>query len=184
MSTKTDTIYASSGADNTIAVINGATCNGTGHSGCGHLAATATVGFDPFGVAVDDRTNTVYVANNAGGDLPGTVSVINGATCNGADTTGCSGPFPTMPTGRSPLLVAVNASTGVLYVTDFASAAVTILNGSRCNAEVTTGCHRADRQQAVGSGPYGIAINQHTHTVYVAHTYLPGSMSILRATCY
>ena len=113
VSTATDTIYApnagSSFNGDTMSVINGATCNGTNHSGCSHLAATVKVGSGPFGVAVDDRTHTVYVVNNADGDAPGTVSVINGATCNGTDTSGCRQHFPTMATGRSPLLAAVDA---------------------------------------------------------------------------
>ena len=53
-----------------MSVINGAACNGTHHSGCGHLAATATVGMGTFGVAVNDGAHTVYVANNANGDSP------------------------------------------------------------------------------------------------------------------
>ena len=97
VSASTNTIYAPSGADNTVAVINGATCNGTDHAGCRHLAAKAKVGTDPFGAAVNDRTHTVYVANNANGDSPGTVSVINAATCNATDTTGCHRRFPTLP---------------------------------------------------------------------------------------
>jgi DNA-binding beta-propeller fold protein YncE len=181
VSAATDTIYAPSGADNTVAVINGATCNGTDHTGCGRLAATATVGLDPVGVAVDDRTHTVYVANNANGDFPGTVSVINAATCNATNTTGCRGSFPTAATGNSPLLIAADASTGILYVSNFSSASVTILNGSRCNAEVTSGCSKATREQAVGSGPFGLAINPRSRTVYVANGYLPGSMSIFKA---
>ena len=46
-----------------------------------------------------------------------------------------------MATGISPLLLAVDARTGIVYVTDFGSAAVTILDGSRCNAEITAGSH-------------------------------------------
>jgi DNA-binding beta-propeller fold protein YncE len=173
---------AAFGGHGSVSVINGATCNGTNHSGCGHLAATATVGMGPFGVAVNDRTHTVYVANNANGDSPGTVSVINGATCNGTDTAGCRRHFPTMATGRAPLLVTADAHIGTVYVTDFESAAVTILNGSRCNATATGGCRKASREQAVGSGPFGIAVNDRTHTVYVANGYLPGTMSIFKAT--
>src|SRR5262249_55093181 len=151
----------------TVAVINGATCNGTHHTGCGHLAATAKVGSGPFGAAVSDRTHTLYVANNANGDFPGTVSVINSATCNGTVTTGCGGPFPTAATGASPLLVAADTRTGTFYVTDISSASVTVLNGSRCNAAVTSGCAMASREQAVGSGPFGLAVNPFTSTVYV-----------------
>ncbi len=186
VSAATDTIYApNSGTSfngDTMSVINGATCNGTNHSGCSHLAATVTVGSGPYGVAVDDRTHTVYVVNNANGDSPGTVSIINGATCNGTNTAGCSRHFPTMATGRSPLLAAVDTATGIIYITDFSSAGVSILNGSRCNALVTSGCSVLPREQAVGSQPYGLAINQLANTVYVTEVFQAGSMSILNAT--
>jgi DNA-binding beta-propeller fold protein YncE len=186
VSTATDTIYGpNSGSDfngDTVSVINGATCNGTSHAGCGHLAATAKVGLGPAGVAVNDRTHTVYVANNANGDSPGTVSVINAATCKGTDAAGCGGPFPVVATGNSPLLIAADARTGTLYVTDFSSASVTVLDGSRCNAEITASCRQAGRGQAVGSGPYGIAVNPRTATVYVANQYLPGSLSVFAAS--
>jgi DNA-binding beta-propeller fold protein YncE len=182
VSAATDTVYGPNASSDTVAVINGATCNGTDHSGCGHLAATAKAGSGPFGVAVNDRTHTVYVTNNAGGDSPGTVSVINSATCNGTMTMGCSGPFRTMATGRSPLLAAVDARTGTVYVTDFASAAVTILNGSRCNASVTSGCGKAGHEQPVGSQPLGLAINPRTRAVYVSLIFQPGSLSIFGAT--
>jgi DNA-binding beta-propeller fold protein YncE len=182
VSAATDTVYGPNASSDTVAVINGASCNGTGHSGCGHLAATAKVGSGPFGVAVNDRTHTVYVTNNAGGDSPGTVSVINSATCNGTMTAGCSGPFRTMTTGRSPLLAAVDARTGTVYISDFASAAVTILDGSRCNASVTSGCGKAGHEQPVGSQPIGLAVNPRTHTVYATQVFQPGSLAIFSAT--
>ena len=99
VSTATDTIYApNSGSSSlngdTMSVINGATCNGTNHSGCSHLAATVTVGSGPYGVTVDDRTHTVYVVNNADGDSPGTVSVINGGHA--------TAPTPAAATSASP----------------------------------------------------------------------------------
>ena len=181
VSAATDTVYGPNVSSDTVAVINGATCNATDHSGCGHLAATAKAGSGPFGVAVNDRTHTVYVTNNAGGDSPGTVSVINSATCNGTMTAGCAGPFPTMATGRSPLLAVVDARTGTVYVTDNASAAVTILNGSRCNASDTSGCGKGGREQSVGSQPLGLAINPCTRTVYVSQIFQPGSLSIFSA---
>jgi DNA-binding beta-propeller fold protein YncE len=183
VSTATNTIYApnsgTSFSGHTMSVINGATCNGSSHTGCSHLAATVTVGSGPFGVAVNDRTHTVYVINNAFGDSPGSVSVINGATCNGTVTTGCARHFPTMATGVAPLLAAVDAATGRIYVTNFGSAEVTVLDGSRCNASVTRGCGAPVREQAVGSQPIGLAVNPRTNTVYVADTFQTGSMSIL-----
>jgi DNA-binding beta-propeller fold protein YncE len=188
VSAATDTIYApnsgTSFSGDTMSVINGATCNGTRHSGCSHLAATVTVGSGPYGVAVDGRTHTVYVVNNADGDSPGTVSVINAATCNGTDTAGCTGHFPTMATGRSPLLAVVDAGTGTVYVTDFSSAGVSILDGSRCNASVTSGCGAPLREQAAGSQPFGLAIDQQAGTVYVTDIFQAGAMSVLTATRY
>jgi DNA-binding beta-propeller fold protein YncE len=185
VSSKTDTIYAPStgvpfASGDTVDVINGATCDGTNHSGCGHIAATVKVGLGPYGVAVDDSTETVYVANNANGDTPGTVSVINGATCNGVETTGCADNIPTVAVGRSPLLVAVDTRTAAVYVTDFSSAGVSVIDGSTCNAKMTTGCSHPAPEQAVGSQPFGIAVNQSSNTVYAMNIFGPGSLSIFR----
>ena len=112
------------------------------------------------------------MTNFANGDSPGTVSVINGATCNGTHTSGCHQRFPVLPTGRGPLGVAVDTSTGTVYVADFFSAAVTILNGSG----------QAGRQQEVSSLPQFPAVNPSTHTVYVTQTFQAGSMSIFSTT--
>ena len=185
VSVKTDTIYATSvgipfASGDTVAVINGATCDGTDHSGCGHLAATITVGAGPFGIAVDDPTNTVYVANNENGDNPGTLTVIDTATCNGTDTAGCASFHPRVAIGRSPLLVAVDIRTDTVYITDFSSAGVSVVNGSTCNAELTSGCHTPAAEQAVGSQPFGLAVNQATNTIYVMDLSAPGSLSVFK----
>jgi DNA-binding beta-propeller fold protein YncE len=187
VSVKTDTIYAPNtgnpfASGDTMDVINGATCNRTDHSGCGHIAATVRVGLGPYGVAVNDATSTVYVANNANGDAPGTVSVINSASCNGIDTGGCAGRIPTVGVGRSPLLVAVNARTDVIYVTDFSSAGVSVLDGSTCNATVTAGCSTPAPERAVGSQPFGIAVNQYSNTIYAMTLFGAGPMSIFRGS--
>jgi DNA-binding beta-propeller fold protein YncE len=109
------------------------------------------------------------------------VSVINTATCNGTDTAGCTGPFPTIAVGRSPQLAAVDLATGIVYITDFSSAAVSIIDGSRCNASQTSGCGAPPREQPVGSQPIGLAISPDNGTVYVADTFQTGSLSILDA---
>jgi len=182
VSVKTDTLYAATtgfpAPGHTVAVINGATCNGTNHTGCGHLAATAMVGLFSQGSAVNDRTNTLYVANNFNGDAPGTLSIINTATCNGTHTAGCHRHFPAVVIGRAPVLVDMDARTGVIYATDFGSAAVSILNGAQCNATATTGCQT--REQAVGSSPLGLAIGPGARTVYVTDLFHSGSVSVFR----
>jgi DNA-binding beta-propeller fold protein YncE len=183
ISVKTNTIYAPSlgvpeASADTVSVINGATCNGTVHSGCGTIAATATVGSGPYGVAVDDVTNTVYVANNQNGFGPGTVSIINEATCNGTHVAGCAGPFPSIGVGRSPRLVVVDPTTNVVYITDHGSADVSELNGATCNATLTTGCSTAVSLAALGSQPYGLAVNPVTNSVYVMTQLASAAMSI------
>jgi DNA-binding beta-propeller fold protein YncE len=94
----TDTVYAANdgptGNGDTVSVINGGTCNGSTGAGCGQQPPTVRVGVNPYWDTVDQATNTVYVANHN----DGTVSVINGATCNAAATSGCT---PTSSPGPS-----------------------------------------------------------------------------------
>jgi DNA-binding beta-propeller fold protein YncE len=180
VSTKEDAIYAPIVSGDTVEVVNGATCNGEDHSGCGHIAATATVGPDPYGVAVDDATNSVYVANNNNGDGPGTLSVIDSATCNGTHTAGCVGNQPSEAIGRSPILVAVDPLTDSVYVSDYSSADVAVVDGATCNAEVTSGCRRPAPEQAVDSQPFGLAVNQSTNTVYAIDIGEGPALSIFR----
>lgn len=188
LSAAKNTVYAAGsgfGASHllrTVAVINGATCNGTRHSGCAHPAATVKVGLAPYGLAVDDHTHTVYVADNGNGDVPGTVSLINSDTCNGSHTAGCAGRKPTAPTGRSPLGVAIDSSTDTVYIADFSSAAVTVLDGEKCRVGRTGGCARAVHSQPVGSLPVQPAVNPATHSVFEPDQLTPGALSIFKTS--
>jgi len=159
-------------------VINGATCNGSHHSGCGHLAATIRAGRAPFGMSVDDHTHTLYAAINTSGGFPASVAVVNTATCNGTHTAGCHGPFPHMPTGATPILTALDTSTGTLYVTDGTSAEVTALRTAHCSATDTAGCKTPGRRLPVSSSPNAVAVDQHSNTVYVTNTYQAGALTV------
>ena len=75
-------------------------------AGCANPPEQISVGSDPvfgeanpFGIAVDQATDTIYTANIFNGEGPGTVSVINGATCNAHNTSGC-GQTPADRAGR------------------------------------------------------------------------------------
>jgi DNA-binding beta-propeller fold protein YncE len=89
----THTLYVADGNNangpnaggDTVSVIDARHCSAQDVSRCMGPWPTITVGNLPAGVAVDVKTDTVYVTDF--GD--NTVSVFNGATCNALDTSGC-----------------------------------------------------------------------------------------------
>jgi DNA-binding beta-propeller fold protein YncE len=159
--------YLGNGRGHTVAVIDGTTCNGTNHAGCAHLAATINVGNNPIGLAVSDQTRTVYVTNFNNGNHPGTVSMIDEATCNGTHTAGCAGRHPTVTVGPGPYLPFVDAQTGAVYIPDFSWADVSVFNRRTCNATRTSGCH-AVHEIPVGSQPAGVVASPDSSNIYVA----------------
>jgi YVTN family beta-propeller protein len=172
----TDTIYATNLADsngsspNTVSVIDGATCNASVTSGCANAPATVAVGSQPAGLAVNQRTDTIYVANSN----EHTLSVIDGATCNGADTAGCGQIAPKVPLGQSPWAVAVNQATDTIYALNPGNpGTVSVIDGATCNAHVTSGCGRTPPTVTVGNDNVpvvGLAVNQATNTVYAVNS--------------
>jgi len=166
---RTDTIYtANSDPDNnfsgtTVSVIDGATCNAEVTSGCGRAPATVTVGNGPNALAVNQSTDTIYVAN--GGD--NTVSVINGATCNATDTSGCGQAPPTMATEGLPFGVALDQASDTIYVDSVAGSSTDVFDGATCNARITSGCGQTPASVPMGGWPSNVTVNPATGTVYV-----------------
>ena len=171
----TDTVYVVNGGSDTVSVINGATCNGRVSTGCGQTPATITVGDGPDGIAVDQATDTVYVANDGPGlDNSGhTVSVINGATCNGQVRSGCGQAPATVQVGLAPAVPAVDQATDTVYVPNSSADTVSVIDGMTCNATVTTGCGHTPPAVVVGPNAASAAVDQATDTVYV--TVAPGA---------
>jgi DNA-binding beta-propeller fold protein YncE len=167
---RTNTIYTANADPNngdagtTVSVIDGTTCNSQVTSGCRQAPATVTVGSGPDALAVNETTDTIYVTNYS----DGTVSVINGATCNATTRSGCGRTPPTIPVGDNPKGVAVDEATDTVYVTNSADGTVSIINGATCNATVTTGCAQRPPTVDVGIEPFGVAVEGATDTVYVA----------------
>jgi DNA-binding beta-propeller fold protein YncE len=170
----TNTIYATNVITSTnpygghsVYVINGATCDAATTTGCGQTPATIKAGFNPWGIAVDQATDTIYTANIADGEHPGTVSVINGATCNGTDHTGC-GQAPTKAAaGFGTIGAAIDPATNTIYVTNIEDTSVTVINGAICNGTDTTGCGQAHPKVAVGNYPGAITVD--AATAYVSN---------------
>jgi YVTN family beta-propeller protein len=160
----THTIYVANG-DNTVSVIDGRTCNAIHTSGCSQTPPTVSIGGGAIGLAVNQRTNTIYAANAA----DNTVSVINGATCNATDTSGCDQTPATVAVGTFPIVLAIDEATDTLYVTNGGDNTVSVIDEGTCNGSVTSGCSQTPPTVSVGSGPGGIAVDQATDTIYVAN---------------
>jgi DNA-binding beta-propeller fold protein YncE len=165
VNTVTNTIYVSNRDDNTLSVINGATCNAGTTSSCAQPQPTTGVGNVPQQVAVDEATNTIYVVNQ--GDA--TVSVINGAVCNGANSAGCAQVWPTVRVGNSPQGIAFNPATRTLYATNTNDNTVSVINASTCNRMNHSGCGHTPPIISVGAAPRAIGIDPSTNTVFVGN---------------
>ena len=85
------------------------------------MIATVPVGLWPQQIAINDRTNTIYVVNTHADS----VSVIDGRTNRGRD----------VPTGRGPWALAVEPATNMVYVANRLSDKVTVIDG-RTNTAV------------------------------------------------
>ena len=165
----TNTLYVANANDNTVSVVNLATCSSGNVSGCAQTSPTISVGNLPLGVAVDQATDTVYVANA----IDDTVSVINGATCNASDMTGCGQTSTTVRVGSFDNAIAVDPVTNAVFVTnqDASPGTVSVIDGNSCNGAHPSGCgNQPIATVPVGGGPSGLAVNPVTNTVYVANT--------------
>jgi DNA-binding beta-propeller fold protein YncE len=174
----TDTIYVANILDNTVSVINGATCDGTDHSGCASNPPVIHVGNGPTAVAVDIATDTVYVLN--GND--GTVSVINGSTCNGSDQSGCAGTPPTFTT-NSPAYVALAQATDTIYVANYNADFISVINGATCNHNDMSGC-ASSTPMTTNSSTSDLGIDQDSGTVFADASFYGSEVLVLDgATC-
>ena len=172
----TNTVYATNVVTNTapfggdsVYVINGATCDAATTSGCGQTPATVKAGFNPWGIAVDQATDTIYTANIADGEHPGTVSVINGATCNGTDHSGCGQTPATAAAGFGAVGLAIDPATDTVYVANIEDTSVSVIDGATCNGTDSTGCGQAPAKAAVGNYPGNIAVDPAVRTAYISN---------------
>jgi YVTN family beta-propeller protein len=171
----TNTIYVSNyGASvgSTVSIIDGSSCNATTASGCGQTPATTTVGQGPQGLVVDIATHTLYVANQAGNGAPGSLSIVDTATCNGAAPIGCGQTWPTVATGLGPRALALDPASHVVYTANLGDASSSIVQGATCNAIDHTGCDAPTSRIAVGNAPTDVALDATTGTVYVADAFV------------
>jgi DNA-binding beta-propeller fold protein YncE len=171
----TNTLYATNVITNTdplasdsVYVINGATCDGLNTTGCSQIPATIKVSNEPWGIAVDQSTNTIYTANVADFEHSGTVAVINGATCNGTEHSGCGQKPASVRVGFGAIAVTVDPAADTVYVANMQDTSVWVISGASCNGTDHAGCRRISAKAAVGTYPYVIAVDPGVGTAYVA----------------
>ena len=152
--------------DNTVSVIDTTACNQHHLTGCNQTWPTVPLGNAPRFLGVNTITNSIYVSNR--GD--GTLSVINGATCNRSNTSSCSQAQPTTVVGNTPQQIAVDESTNRIYVENQSDGTVSVIDGSHCNGTDVSGCNQAWPTIAVGASPQGLGFNPRNHTLYVTNT--------------
>jgi len=131
------------------------------------LIAVVPVGNHVRSVAVNPVTNRIYVGN----ENEGTLSVINGATNTEIDIDGNPANGMTrIALGSVPTAVAVNPATNRVFVSNFGSGTVSVVDGAT-NTEIDTDGNSGNgvTRINVGGSPTGIAVNQALNRVYVAN---------------
>ncbi|MGA2011482.1 MAG: YncE family protein [Solirubrobacteraceae bacterium] len=190
----TNTVYVAAdasaefGAPTDLYVFNGATCDAQMHGGCRQTPLAVPLGTGaPANVAVDQATNTVYVAMvpSFGTDTPGSVAVIDGATCNATQTAGCTGPIASIPVGVDPEQVGVDQASDTIYTANAQDfdypGTVSVINGAVCNAGDQDGCGQSAATAPVGFGPLNLWVDQAHNQIWVENN-LDTSVSIIDGT--
>ena len=101
--------------------------------------------------------------------MDGTLSVVNGATCNRKITSGCV-QLTTTPMGKMPEQIEIDETTNTIYVVNQGDGTVSVSNGAVCNAGNTSGCNQSWPTVTVGNSPQGLGLHRANHTLYVANT--------------
>ncbi len=165
----TNTIYESNWLCNTIPCPSPGTVtviNGDNNA----VIATVNVGVNPGPIAVDSATNKIYVSNYCGSDPTcqslGNITVIDGATLQTS----------TVMTGYAPYSIAVNAMTNEIYVANQCISPYSPSNGcetctNQINGTITAinGSTLIPQTVQAGCGPFGLAVNSSTNTIYVVN---------------
>jgi DNA-binding beta-propeller fold protein YncE len=129
---------------------------------------------------VDQPSHTLFVANQAAADEPGTVSVVDTTVCNGTNTSGCGLTPARISTALSPRALALDPARRVVYTANLADASSSFFSAALCNARNPAGCALPARRVATGNGPTDVVFDASTSTVYVADAFVSPPASSAR----
>ena len=127
------------------------------------VASAVPVSPSPFGIAVNHRSGSIYVAD-AGG-----ATVFDGVTCNARNHAGCARGPVQVHAGDSSIGIAVDETTNTVYITHASDDTVSVVDGRTCNAHLTTGCGEPHPSVHVGSLPSHLVLDSSTGTLYVTN---------------
>src|SRR5919107_315762 len=119
------------------------------------VIATIPVGGSPFGVAINQFYDLVYVAN-AGSNTVSVIDLNNTVVA-------------TIPVGGSPFGVAINPTNGLVYVSISNRNTVSVIDPATNKVVATI---------PVGEAPFGVAINPTNGLIYVANV-LSNTVSVV-----
>jgi DNA-binding beta-propeller fold protein YncE len=177
----TDTVYiADFGANasgHTVHVIDGRHCHAGESTGCAQTPHNIPVGDSPFAVRIDPGTHTLYVANFRGGELRGTITVVDTTRCRAGFTTGCQSIATTVTkVGRGLFDLGIDPATHQVFASSLNHASVSRIDGRTCNARVTSGCHALDL--ATDDVAADLTLDPVSHTMYMLHGIHPNVTTI------
>ena len=161
------TVYAVLAGSGTFSLVNAATCNATATAGCAGARHEPAGGGHGVAVAVNAGTHTIYVANGPAK----TVTVINAATCNAMNTSGCSAGLGIIRFGGAPQSLTVDPRTDTMYagVLTGRFREVAVVNGATCNATDTRGCGTVIATVPLGPGLHqAVTVDPATDAVYAS----------------
>jgi serine/threonine-protein kinase len=150
-----------------VYVYDGAHCDAADTSGCGSPVGTVTAGINPYALAVDPTTNTIYAPLIADGEHSGSVAIIDGSRCNGSNTTGCGQTPRTVPAGFGSTAAAVDPITHAVYVANIEDTSVSVLETQQCDRAPATPSGHACSLLPVDDYPAALAVDPATGTLYV-----------------
>jgi hypothetical protein len=118
-----------------------------------------------------------------------TVSVIDGAACSAKTSTGCAQRPPTVTVAGGPDGLGVDETTGTVFASNnspgstVSSASVSVIDGTTCNGNTTTGCGQSLPTALTGANPGFPAVDPATGTFYVPALGDKVLATINSATC-
>ena len=166
-----------------VFVVDAAACNAVSTRGCTQAAREVKDSQGPAALDIDLATNTVYAVNNGDSDNGDTVSVINGANCNGTHGSGCGQAPPATKVGSGAFWAAVDQAHHTVYVANDNDGTVSVINGARCNARVTSGCGSTWPTVTTGANPEFVALDPSSGTVFTVN-HFDDTLSVINTkTC-